>query len=170
MFFFFFKQKTAYEMQRSLVGSEMCIRDRTWPSKTPPVTAYTHTRLHWALENTGSYRICRILATRACVGAARALKMAARVRFGATMALEMAARPCFGAARALKMADRPCFGAATPFQKAARPCFRAARALEMAVRSHWSRHRCTLLHFAWLIFAPCMDMHGFALVCIYIYT
>ena len=24
---FFFKQKTAYEMQRSLVGSEMCIRD-----------------------------------------------------------------------------------------------------------------------------------------------
>eukprot|EP00831_Metopus_contortus_P003404 TRINITY_DN11252_c0_g1_i2.p1 TRINITY_DN11252_c0_g1~~TRINITY_DN11252_c0_g1_i2.p1 ORF type:complete len:347 (-),score=104.38 TRINITY_DN11252_c0_g1_i2:48-1088(-) len=28
MFFFFFKQKTAYEMQRGLVGSEMCIRDR----------------------------------------------------------------------------------------------------------------------------------------------
>ena len=27
MFFFFFKQKTAYEMLRSLVGSEMCIRD-----------------------------------------------------------------------------------------------------------------------------------------------
>src|SRR5665254_13236 len=25
----FFKQKTAYEMLRSLVGSEMCIRDRT---------------------------------------------------------------------------------------------------------------------------------------------
>ncbi|GAB5780897.1 hypothetical protein JMUB7523_26590 [Staphylococcus aureus] len=25
----FFKQKTAYEMQRSLVGSEMCIRDRS---------------------------------------------------------------------------------------------------------------------------------------------
>eukprot|EP00658_Telonema_sp_P-2_P029553 TRINITY_DN22470_c0_g1_i2.p1 TRINITY_DN22470_c0_g1~~TRINITY_DN22470_c0_g1_i2.p1 ORF type:complete len:537 (-),score=61.00 TRINITY_DN22470_c0_g1_i2:185-1795(-) len=29
-FFFFFKQKTAYEMLRSLVGSEMCIRDRSW--------------------------------------------------------------------------------------------------------------------------------------------
>eukprot|EP00831_Metopus_contortus_P053417 TRINITY_DN44881_c0_g1_i1.p1 TRINITY_DN44881_c0_g1~~TRINITY_DN44881_c0_g1_i1.p1 ORF type:complete len:212 (+),score=41.56 TRINITY_DN44881_c0_g1_i1:1-636(+) len=28
MQFFFFKQKTAYEMQRGLVGSEMCIRDR----------------------------------------------------------------------------------------------------------------------------------------------
>ena len=28
-FFFFFKQKTAYDMLRSLVGSEMCIRDRT---------------------------------------------------------------------------------------------------------------------------------------------
>src|SRR5678815_2339650 len=27
---FFFKQKTAYEMLRSLVGSEMCIRDRRW--------------------------------------------------------------------------------------------------------------------------------------------
>eukprot|EP00831_Metopus_contortus_P019388 TRINITY_DN18398_c0_g2_i1.p1 TRINITY_DN18398_c0_g2~~TRINITY_DN18398_c0_g2_i1.p1 ORF type:complete len:382 (+),score=112.63 TRINITY_DN18398_c0_g2_i1:26-1171(+) len=26
--FFFFKQKTAYEMQRGLVGSQMCIRDR----------------------------------------------------------------------------------------------------------------------------------------------
>ena len=25
----FFKQKTAYEMLRSLVGSEMCIRDRS---------------------------------------------------------------------------------------------------------------------------------------------
>eukprot|EP00831_Metopus_contortus_P061341 TRINITY_DN53183_c0_g1_i1.p2 TRINITY_DN53183_c0_g1~~TRINITY_DN53183_c0_g1_i1.p2 ORF type:complete len:101 (-),score=20.54 TRINITY_DN53183_c0_g1_i1:328-630(-) len=29
--FFFFKQKTAYEMQRGLVGSEMCIRDRSSP-------------------------------------------------------------------------------------------------------------------------------------------
>ena len=29
---FFFKQKTAYEMLRSLVGSEMCIRDSSIPS------------------------------------------------------------------------------------------------------------------------------------------
>ncbi len=29
VFVFFFKQKTAYELLRSLVGSEMCIRDRT---------------------------------------------------------------------------------------------------------------------------------------------
>src|SRR5450756_604070 len=28
-FFFFFKQKTAYEIMPSLVGSEMCIRDRS---------------------------------------------------------------------------------------------------------------------------------------------
>ena len=28
VWFFFVKQKTAYEMLRSLVGSEMCIRDR----------------------------------------------------------------------------------------------------------------------------------------------
>ena len=27
-FLFFFKQKTAYEIRLSLVGSEMCIRDR----------------------------------------------------------------------------------------------------------------------------------------------
>ena len=27
MFFFFFKQKTAYEMLRILVGSEMCKKD-----------------------------------------------------------------------------------------------------------------------------------------------
>ena len=27
VFFFFFKQKTAYEIMPSLVGSEMCIRD-----------------------------------------------------------------------------------------------------------------------------------------------
>ena len=29
VFFFFFKQKTAYEIRLSLVGSEMCIRDST---------------------------------------------------------------------------------------------------------------------------------------------
>ena len=28
VFFFFFKQKTAYEIGVRLVGSEMCIRDR----------------------------------------------------------------------------------------------------------------------------------------------
>src|SRR5680860_538788 len=31
-FFFFFKQKTAYEIGVRLVGSEMCIRDRSRPS------------------------------------------------------------------------------------------------------------------------------------------
>jgi len=30
--FFFFKQKTAYEIEYGLVGSEMCIRDRDIPS------------------------------------------------------------------------------------------------------------------------------------------
>jgi len=39
IFFFFFKQKTAYEIRLSLVGSEMCIRDSfrvnlDWPEKT----------------------------------------------------------------------------------------------------------------------------------------
>eukprot|EP00831_Metopus_contortus_P014215 TRINITY_DN15875_c0_g1_i2.p1 TRINITY_DN15875_c0_g1~~TRINITY_DN15875_c0_g1_i2.p1 ORF type:complete len:362 (+),score=73.51 TRINITY_DN15875_c0_g1_i2:38-1087(+) len=35
-FFFFFKQKTAYEMQRGLVGSEMCIRDRIYKMEKIP--------------------------------------------------------------------------------------------------------------------------------------
>ncbi len=35
VFFFFFKQKTAYEMGASLVGSEMCIRDRTTGVSNP---------------------------------------------------------------------------------------------------------------------------------------
>eukprot|EP00825_Cyclidium_porcatum_P045351 TRINITY_DN687_c0_g1_i5.p2 TRINITY_DN687_c0_g1~~TRINITY_DN687_c0_g1_i5.p2 ORF type:complete len:117 (-),score=8.07 TRINITY_DN687_c0_g1_i5:64-414(-) len=33
-FFFFFKQKTAYEIMPSLVGSEMCIRDRVSTQST----------------------------------------------------------------------------------------------------------------------------------------
>ena len=36
----FFKQKTAYEIMPSLVGSEMCIRDRCWfASASPQMTA-----------------------------------------------------------------------------------------------------------------------------------
>ena len=40
--FFFFKQKTAYEMLRSLVGSEMCIRDSPFvgPQKTDIPSEY----------------------------------------------------------------------------------------------------------------------------------
>src|SRR5450756_1616761 len=37
LFFFFFKQKTAYEMP-SLVGSEMCIRDRVSAPAPAPAT------------------------------------------------------------------------------------------------------------------------------------
>ena len=34
--FFFFKQKTAYDMLRSLVGAEMCIRDRGYSERLSP--------------------------------------------------------------------------------------------------------------------------------------
>src|SRR5450756_2829447 len=34
--FFFFKQKTAYEIMPSLVGSEMCIRDSYYMNKADP--------------------------------------------------------------------------------------------------------------------------------------
>ncbi len=44
--FFFFKQKTAYEMLRSLVGSEMCIRDRTTGVSNPATTPTAVTNLH----------------------------------------------------------------------------------------------------------------------------
>ncbi len=42
MYFFFFKQKTAYEISLGLVGSEMCIRDRYQGEEINPVvkTAY----------------------------------------------------------------------------------------------------------------------------------
>eukprot|EP00658_Telonema_sp_P-2_P026559 TRINITY_DN20739_c0_g1_i1.p1 TRINITY_DN20739_c0_g1~~TRINITY_DN20739_c0_g1_i1.p1 ORF type:complete len:115 (+),score=42.25 TRINITY_DN20739_c0_g1_i1:94-438(+) len=39
--FFFFKQKTAYEMLRSLVGSEMCIRDSVRGSATAGAVSQT---------------------------------------------------------------------------------------------------------------------------------
>src|SRR5678816_2028402 len=38
--FFFFKQKTAYEMLRSLVGSEMCIRDSYYIKQYEQETNY----------------------------------------------------------------------------------------------------------------------------------
>ena len=38
--FFFFKQKTAYEIMPSLVGSEMCIRDSVWTHQLMRYTTY----------------------------------------------------------------------------------------------------------------------------------
>ena len=38
-YFFFFKQKTAYEIRLSLVGSEMCIRDRPGAARVHRRTA-----------------------------------------------------------------------------------------------------------------------------------
>jgi len=40
--FFFFKQKTAYEIRLSLVGSEMCIRDRSIAQLIPIEAKSTH--------------------------------------------------------------------------------------------------------------------------------
>eukprot|EP00658_Telonema_sp_P-2_P042054 TRINITY_DN30140_c0_g1_i1.p1 TRINITY_DN30140_c0_g1~~TRINITY_DN30140_c0_g1_i1.p1 ORF type:complete len:112 (+),score=28.47 TRINITY_DN30140_c0_g1_i1:40-375(+) len=50
--FFFFKQKTAYEMLRSLVGSEMCIRDRH--CTTPSLGGHVLGRSH---GHQGRYRV-----------------------------------------------------------------------------------------------------------------
>ena len=48
--FFFFKQKTAYEMLRSLVGSEMCIRDSD-ANQQPSLGC--HARAHEASHDEG---------------------------------------------------------------------------------------------------------------------
>ena len=48
--FIFFKQKTAYEMLRSLVGSEMCIRDSPNPGckhDFPNAGIFTNSWAHW---------------------------------------------------------------------------------------------------------------------------
>eukprot|EP00831_Metopus_contortus_P048764 TRINITY_DN39918_c0_g1_i1.p2 TRINITY_DN39918_c0_g1~~TRINITY_DN39918_c0_g1_i1.p2 ORF type:complete len:106 (+),score=29.49 TRINITY_DN39918_c0_g1_i1:47-364(+) len=47
MLFFFFKQKTAYEMQRGLVGSEMCIRD-SFPSVSVSSVKASINALPWS--------------------------------------------------------------------------------------------------------------------------
>ena len=45
--FFFFKQKTAYEISLGLVGSEMCIRDRA-----------AHVRFSWVSLHGAKSRHC----------------------------------------------------------------------------------------------------------------
>ena len=54
--FFFFKQKTAYEIQYGLVGSEMCIRDRYTRAAGNTLTNdndlshYTSVHFRWIIE------------------------------------------------------------------------------------------------------------------------
>ena len=49
MFFFFFKQKTAYDIRLSLVGSEMCIRDRYWKIRMGVIDCtYSNSRSRFA--------------------------------------------------------------------------------------------------------------------------
>eukprot|EP00658_Telonema_sp_P-2_P039470 TRINITY_DN28238_c0_g3_i1.p1 TRINITY_DN28238_c0_g3~~TRINITY_DN28238_c0_g3_i1.p1 ORF type:complete len:479 (+),score=108.46 TRINITY_DN28238_c0_g3_i1:77-1513(+) len=62
--FFFFKQKTAYEMLRSLVGSEMCIRDRN-----------VRMGSLWMLrEHVGTVRVRPMLHPDTCAGLAGCLR------------------------------------------------------------------------------------------------
>ncbi len=50
--FFFFKQKTAYEIAQCLVGSEMCIRDRLPGYLSNPLAA------GWSWQGQGAIDIC----------------------------------------------------------------------------------------------------------------
>ena len=53
--FFFFKQKTAYEIRLSLVGSEMCIRDSMLAEDySLPVVVSTHPRTQKRIDETDS--------------------------------------------------------------------------------------------------------------------
>ena len=61
---FFFKQKTAYEMLRSLVGSEMCIRDRGGGVCAGDVLADLHQH---AAGGEGAVRAVRELHSGACL-------------------------------------------------------------------------------------------------------
>eukprot|EP00658_Telonema_sp_P-2_P015041 TRINITY_DN15758_c0_g1_i1.p3 TRINITY_DN15758_c0_g1~~TRINITY_DN15758_c0_g1_i1.p3 ORF type:complete len:100 (-),score=20.78 TRINITY_DN15758_c0_g1_i1:552-851(-) len=73
--FFFFKQKTAYEMLRSLVGSEMCIRDSTRhpleetisriaiPSSKIRDILLSSSRI-WTFSRSPKYLACRISSNR----------------------------------------------------------------------------------------------------------
>ena len=77
--FFFFKQKTAYEISACLVGSEMCIRDRYvgMPSKpdkssktgyrdtAKPITGEFRKQLHGAILTAYSAEIGRLQAVAA---------------------------------------------------------------------------------------------------------
>ena len=66
MIFFFFKQKTAYEISLGLVGSEMCIRDRSWrtallgrasdskPIRILPTAVVARSGVQMATENLGT--------------------------------------------------------------------------------------------------------------------
>src|SRR5450756_2960229 len=88
---FFFKQKTAYEIMPSLVGSEMCIRDRCdmvlpllrWSPKT---LANTHTP-------------SRVSASRKAAGDGRP-----RDRGGGGLAIRRATRPALSRSRRRKVA------------------------------------------------------------------
>src|SRR5450756_2341458 len=48
LFFFFFKQKTAYDIMPSLVGSEMCIRDRLTLSVLIYIIEFKNWRGWWS--------------------------------------------------------------------------------------------------------------------------
>ena len=75
---------------------------------------------------------------------------------------------------ALEKAARACFGNASAFEQAVRACFGVASALEKAVRDHCSKVLVSVTLCSVPLYSaplsPCMDMHGFTLVYIYIHT
>ena len=56
-FFFFFKQKTAYEIRLSLVGSEMCIRDSSRTGMRRAQTMKYSTKNIVEDKKSGEYRL-----------------------------------------------------------------------------------------------------------------
>ena len=63
-FFFFFKQKTAYEISACLVGSEMCIRDRCFLHNLPTFAISEEKKEKLFFFVTGFERICCIFSNR----------------------------------------------------------------------------------------------------------
>src|SRR5450756_2520575 len=60
VFFFFFKQKTAYEIMPSLVGSEMCIRDSLAPVPHDRGTEWQHPVAAEVVERRHELAVCEI--------------------------------------------------------------------------------------------------------------
>jgi hypothetical protein len=154
-------RKHRYLLHRSRGALEMAARARSEPQG----------RSKWLLEPARS-RNALEMAARARLGAAGALERAARARsepqWRSKWLLKPGSVPQGRTKQLLEPASEPQWRSKWPLEPASEP-----QACKNYARSYCSEKlplfACSPNHFALLNFASCMDMHGFALVYIYIY-
>ena len=120
-------------------------RSRLWRSKSPLRSAR---RRLWRSKSPLRHAQCRLSARNRCaglLGAARGSKSLSRL---------WRSKHCSGLLEAATVAVA---------------CSQPHSLFEVAVRGCWARCPCSQFHSTLLHLAPCMDMHGFTLVYIYIY-